>query len=1083
MRAPEPTKLESLSPSDMEWVNAVCNEFEDEWGRDTRPGILDYVKRAGDATDPAVRMVLLRELLAIELEMRQEDAQAHDLDHYRALFSDPAEIQVLESVMGGAAREEGAMRFRVVRPHAEGGLGEIFVAHDEQLDRMVALKRIRPEHVDHESSRARFVREARITGRLEHPNIAPVYAQGRDRDNRPFYAMRFIDGEPFERVIANFHEAHPAGSDPGPRQLGLRKLLGNFITVCNAVAFAHDRGVLHRDIKPHNVMQGPFGETILVDWGLAKEIGSPTVDPTSSVVPGADTTEDRFSEAGSVLGTLSYMSPEQAGATTSQIGPATDIYSLGATLYHLLTGRPPFAGKDHDEIRRKVIAGDFRPPREVDRTIPRELDAIVRMAMALEPGDRYATATALAEDIEHWLAGEPITAWREPLLYRARRAMSRHRVLVYSTAAGLLVGVVGLAGFAMMLASKNTELEIQRLQVSHQRDRAESEAANAKAVNDFLNNDVLAQASAESQANPDTKPDPDLKVRTALDRAAKRIEGKFTGKPLVEASIRRTIGVAYQRLGLNTEALLHLERALELNRLASDNEDPETLETMHAVGEHYLVMGKPDSAEPMLVAVLEGMRRLRGADHPATLGIMIDLGNIYMSQGRPGEAELLFTQSLKGLRKSLGNDDLQTVMAMNNIGKLYQLQGRLAEAEPFLVDAVAGLTKAHGLEHPDTLIAKNNLAQLYLLQGKRLEAESTLSQVLEVRSRVLGPDHPDTLDTKSDLAMVYGYPRSPEKVEPLLKEVLEGRRRTQGADHRDTLRAMANLAVFYHIQRQPSKAEGLLDEALKRSRRVYGANNADTLSLMQNLGALYQVGGRLEKATPLLTEAVKGLQTTLGADHTDTLQAMSNLAALYDSLGKPAEAESLLLHVLDVQKRNLGAEHIRTLGMMQALAVCYVSQGKYNLAEPLFVEALEGRRRKLGDNDPATLDTMGSLGWLRLRLGKLDAAESLLRECLEIRDKTMPDNWLRFDAASRLGACLVAEKKYADAEPLLISAYHGLKDRENLIPPAQKTRVSEAGDRIIQLFDAQGNKEKAGEWRKKLSSPTSPSPPAVPPKP
>ncbi len=229
-----------------------------------------------------------------------------------------------------------------------------------------------------------------------------------------------------------------------------------------------------------------------------------------------------------------------------------------------------------------------------------------------------------------------------------------------------------------------------------QRNRAESEAANAKAVNDFLNNDVLAQASADAQANPDTKPDPDLTVRTALDRAAKRIEVKFTGKPSVEAPIRRTIGKAYQKLGLNTEALPHLKRALDLNRLMLGDDDPETLEAMHALGEHYFFMSKPDLAEPMLVAALEGMRRLRGADHPDTLGIMTDLGSLYISQGRPGEAEPMFIQALNGLRKSLGKDDLKTIMAMNNVGMSYQLQGKLAEAEPFLVDAVAGLNKADG---------------------------------------------------------------------------------------------------------------------------------------------------------------------------------------------------------------------------------------------------------------------------------------------------------------------------------------------------------------------------------------------------
>ncbi len=274
MRRAEPHNIASLSPSQVEWVNAVCNDFEHDSDRAKRPPIQDYLERAGHDAEPVARLVLLRELLALELELREEDAKAHDLDAYRALFNDPLETEVLEFVLGEAAKEEGARRFRIVKPHAKGGLGEIFVAQDEQLDRVVALKTIRSELVEHESSRARFIGEAEITGRLEHPSIVPVYALGRDRDKRPFYATRFIDGEPFDQVIETYHGDHAAGTDPGKRQFALRKLLGNLIAVCNAVAFAHNRGVLHRDIKPHNVMLGPFGETMLVDWGLAKDFCS-----------------------------------------------------------------------------------------------------------------------------------------------------------------------------------------------------------------------------------------------------------------------------------------------------------------------------------------------------------------------------------------------------------------------------------------------------------------------------------------------------------------------------------------------------------------------------------------------------------------------------------------------------------------------------------------------------------------------------------------------------------------------------------------------------------------------------------------
>ena len=412
MHRADPPDIASLSPSHVEWVNAVCNDFEHDWDGAARPAVHDYLERTGRDAEPAAKLVLLRELLVLELELREEDAKAHDFDSYRDCFSDPLETNVLEFVLGEAAKEEGAQRFRIVKAHAKGGLGEIFVARDAQMDRVVALKTIRTELAEHEGSRARFIGEAEITGRLEHPSIVPVYALGRDRDKRPFYATRFIDGKPFDEVIVSLDREHAPGSDPGKRQFALRKLLGNFIAVCNAVAFAHNRGVLHRDIKPANVMLGPFGETMLVDWGLAKDLGAPAGDAESGLASGGQGDGHALSEAGSLLGTLPYMSPEQAEPKTELIGPASDVYSLGATLYHLLTGHPPLAGKDPEEIRRKVLRGEFVLPRRVDRTVPPALDAVVRMAMALDPRDRYPSATALAEDIEHWLADEPVTARR-----------------------------------------------------------------------------------------------------------------------------------------------------------------------------------------------------------------------------------------------------------------------------------------------------------------------------------------------------------------------------------------------------------------------------------------------------------------------------------------------------------------------------------------------------------------------------------------------------------------------------------------------------------------------------------------------
>ena len=283
-------------------------------------------------------------------------------------------------------------RFRILRPHARGGLGEVYVARDEELHREVALKQIQERHADHPDSRSRFVQEAEITGGLEHPGIVPVYGLGHYPDGRPFYAMRLIRGDSLKEAIDRFHgaDAEP-GRDPGERALALRQLLGRFIDVCNAIAYAHSRGVLHRDLKPGNVMLGPYGETLVVNWGLAKPIGRPeggppTPERTLRPPSGSGVTPTRM---GSAIGTPAFMSPEQAAGRLDELGLASDVYGLGAVLYSLLTGQIPFDDAQLEDVLRKVRAGEVPPPRQVNRAVPPALEAVCLKAMAREPDGRY----------------------------------------------------------------------------------------------------------------------------------------------------------------------------------------------------------------------------------------------------------------------------------------------------------------------------------------------------------------------------------------------------------------------------------------------------------------------------------------------------------------------------------------------------------------------------------------------------------------------------------------------------------------------------------------------------------------------
>ncbi len=350
----------------------------------------------------------------------------------------------------------GASRYRRLVLHAEGGLGRVYVAQDDELRREVALKEIKEAYADNASSRARFLLEAEITGALEHPGIVPIYGMGAYPDGRPYYAMRFIHGESLHDAAARCHADGPCDFRAAP--LELRRLLTRFVAVCDAVAYAHQKGVIHRDLKPANVMLGEYGETLVVDWGLARRVGTAT--PSAG-----DSAEGAGTRWGAVVGTPAYMPPEQASGRVDELGPAADVYSLGATLYHLLTGAAPFSSKDGDILVR-VQEGRYRPAAEANRSVSPALAAICHKAMARLPAGRYATARELAADVERWLADEEVTAHRDPPLQRlwrwARKNRSRAAAIAAAVAVALTAAVAGVMVWSAREGEKTARLQAER---------------------------------------------------------------------------------------------------------------------------------------------------------------------------------------------------------------------------------------------------------------------------------------------------------------------------------------------------------------------------------------------------------------------------------------------------------------------------------------------------------------------------------------------------------------------------------------------------------------------------------------------
>jgi tetratricopeptide (TPR) repeat protein len=666
----------------------------------------------------------------------------------------------LETVCRLEPEQIFAQRFLLVRKLGEGGMGQVWLAEQTSpVRRQVALKLIKAGMFDEDVVR-RFQSERQSLAIMDHPAIAKVFDAGTTEQGQPYFVMEYVPGLPITEYCDR-------------KTLTIKQRLNLFIQACEGVQHAHQKAIIHRDLKPRNILVVEIdGRPVprIIDFGLAKTT-SPPFDG-----------EHSLTQLGSPVGTPGYMSPEQIDPGEQDIDTRTDVYSLGVTLYVLLSGELPIDTRQWKkvpliEVLRRLreeeperpstkvntaregsaIAAKARStePAQLAKLLRGDLDWITMKALEKNRARRYGTPSELAADIRRYLNHEPVIARPAGTAYRFGKYVRRHRVALATA------NTVALALVVAAVVSIREGI------------RANRETAVAEAVNEFLQNDLLAQAGASFQSGPNAKPDPDLKVRTALDRAAQRIEGKFAKQPQVEASIRDTMGLTYVDLGLYPEARKQLERALELRRRALGAEDAKTLKSMASLGRVAYLQGKYAEAEVLESQALEAQRRVLGPEHPDTLDSINNLAVVYDDEGKYPQAEALDVQTLEIRKRVLGREHPDTLRSMGNLGVDYVRDGKFAQAEELLTQALETEKRVLGPEHPDTLASDTNLAGLYFQEGKYAQAEALYTQELEIRQRVLGQEHPDTAETLYNLSCAAAQRGDKDRAIALLSQSVD----------------------------------------------------------------------------------------------------------------------------------------------------------------------------------------------------------------------------------------------------------------------------------------------------------------------
>jgi serine/threonine protein kinase/tetratricopeptide (TPR) repeat protein len=897
-------------------------------------------------------------------------------------------LDTIDAALEPAGRLIGP--YRILGVLGEGGMGVVYRAEQTApIRREVALKLV-PRGLDSAQVVERFASERQTLARMNHQYIAQVFDAGSTDDGRPYFAMELVEGEPINDYCSR---------EQPPIEVRLRL----FLQICDAVCHAHQRGIIHRDLKPSNILitrQGTDLVPKVIDFGIAKAIAGADGDRLVTTV-------------GQIIGTLEYMSPEQAGVIDAEVDTRSDVYALGIVLYELLSGTRPYTLRKRTALALEMATRT--PPVPPSQAGPAngtgrlggqsDLDAVALMAMERLPDDRYASVEQLADDVRNVIGQRPVRARTQTWSYRTQKFVRRHAIIV---AAASLAAVLVTTGGLAIVSQRNRAVASEARAVAEAA-IARAEAEKATAVSQFLTN--LFQAS-----NPANALGANATARDLLARGERRLATDLGSQDAVRATLLDIIGVVYQQLGMIDDSERITRESLAVRRRVFGNVHADVATTLDNLGQLMRYRTRYAEAVPMHREALSIRRAVFGARHAAPANSLNNLGLALLQWGRPHEAEPFIRESLEIRMEQLGPEHVDTTVSMSNLGDVLEDLGQYEESARWFRRAIDVRQRTLAPNHPRQALVLAKLSGLLLTEGKFQEAESLARRVLAIRLEIYDADHPDIALAKNQLAS-------------LLLEL-----------------------------DQIDEAETLLREALATIRRRYGERHMELAACLLNLGAVSEARGNFGEARTLYDQARSITIELQGLEHESVATALTSLGRVHYAQGALADAERDLRRAIEIREALRLHRTPRHAAALMWLGRVKKSGGRLGEAKADLDAALAIDRGLLPSGSTGTAASLVAIGRLMMRQDQASAADRPLRDALAWRRANLPVKHRAIgEVEAALGEALLRQEKYREAESLLLSALETV--------PAGPTPF--AYDRasvralVARLYDASGQPRKA----------------------